>query len=251
METLRNLTDVHGPRLTGSPGFEDAARWAMGELNSYGLDKVHLEKWGPFGRAWTLEQSSVELIEPRYSQLTAVPLAWSASTNGPVTGELVLAPFRASFRDGPKKSAAALEEYRAKWTGKLRGKIVLLSNPKVPAPLTNPQFRRYTAAELADIATAPAPAVKLTAGKLDELQWPEDPAEIGNFFSTLPNGLMEQLYDLYDQSLADRGEFLAREGAAGVLLEDDRAHDGMLFSEAAGGFKAAGIARASHLRRDR
>ena len=32
METLRNLTDVHGPRLTGSPGFEDAARWAMAEL---------------------------------------------------------------------------------------------------------------------------------------------------------------------------------------------------------------------------
>ena len=35
METLRNLTDVHGPRLTGSPGFEDAARWAMGELNGF------------------------------------------------------------------------------------------------------------------------------------------------------------------------------------------------------------------------
>src|SRR5215475_3658321 len=60
METLRNLTDVHGPRLTGSPGFEDAARWAMSEMNGYGLEKVHLEKWGPFGRAWTLEQSSLE-----------------------------------------------------------------------------------------------------------------------------------------------------------------------------------------------
>src|SRR5580704_1294949 len=104
METLRNLSDVHGPRLTGSPGFEDAARWAMGELNGYGLEKVHLEKWGPFGRAWTLEQSSLELVEPRSSQLTAVPLAWSGSTNGPVTGELVLAPLRASFRDGPNKA---------------------------------------------------------------------------------------------------------------------------------------------------
>src|ERR1051325_792568 len=103
METLRNLTDVHGPRLTGSPGFDDAAKWATGELNRYGLEKVHLEKWGPFGRAWTLEQSSLELIEPRYSQLTAVPLAWSASSNGPVTGDLVLAPLHASFRDGPTK----------------------------------------------------------------------------------------------------------------------------------------------------
>ena len=49
MDTLRNLTDVHGPRLTGSPGFEDAAKWAMLELNGYGLEKVHPEKWGPFG----------------------------------------------------------------------------------------------------------------------------------------------------------------------------------------------------------
>ena len=118
METLRNLSDVHGPRLTGSPGFEEAARWAMGELNGYGLEKVHLEKWGPFGRAWTLEQSSLELIEPSYSQLTAVPLAWSASTNGPVTGELVLAPLRASFRDGPKKYKEAIRRVSREMGGK-------------------------------------------------------------------------------------------------------------------------------------
>jgi hypothetical protein len=240
METLRNLSDVHGPRLTGSPGFEDAARWAMGELKGYGLENVHLEKWGPFGRAWSLEQASLELIEPRYAQLTAIPLAWSASSNGPVTGELVLAPLRVSFRDGPKKSSEALQAYRAKWAGKLRGKIVLLSNPKVPAPQTDPQFRRYTAAELADMANATAPAAKKTAKRLDELEWPEDPAEMGKFFGSLPNALMEQLYDLYDQTVADRGEFFAKEGVAGVLLEDERAHEGMLFGEAAGGFKAAG-----------
>ena len=239
METLRNLTDVRGPRLTGSPGFEDAARWAIGELNGYGLEKVHLEKWGPFGRAWSLEQSSLELIEPRYSQLTAVPLAWSASSNGPVTGELVLAPLRGPFRDGPKKSQEALQAYRARWAGKLRGKIVLLSEPKVPAPQSNPLFRRYSAAELADMANAPAPAGKLAARRLDELEWPEDPAEMGKFFSSLPNMLMEQLYDLYGQAAAERGEFFAREGVAGVLLEDERAHEGMLFGEAAGAFKAA------------
>ena len=239
METLRNLSDVHGPRLTGSPGFEDAARWAMGELNGYGLQNVHLEKWGPFGRAWTLEQSSLELIEPRYSQLTAVPLAWSASTNGTVSGDLVLAPLRSSFRDGPKKAAEALQAYRQKWGGKLRGKIVLLSDPKVPAQQTNPQFRRLSASDLSNLADAPAPAAKITAKKLDELEWPEDPADIGKFFGGLPNALMEQLYDLYDKAVADRAEFLAREGAAGVLIEDERAHEGMLFSEAAGGFKAA------------
>src|SRR5690242_16632861 len=77
MDHLYYLTDVHGGRLTGSPEFEQAAQWAAERLKSFGLQNVHFEKWGPFGRSWSLQQSSLELIEPRYSQLTAVPLAWS------------------------------------------------------------------------------------------------------------------------------------------------------------------------------
>jgi hypothetical protein len=238
METLRNLSDVHGPRLTGSPEFEDAARWAIGQLNGYGLQKVHLEKWGPFGRAWTLHESSLELIEPRYSQLTAVPLAWSSSTNGPVEGDLVLAPLAASFREGPKKFKEAMDTYKAKWTGKLRGKIVLLTDPKIPAQQTRPEFRRLTDAELSDIAKAPDPAVKRMAKTLAELEWPDDPAEVGKFFGSLPESLMDQIYDLYDKAAAERGEFFAKEGVSGVLLEDQRAHDGRLNAEAAGSFKA-------------
>ncbi|HUB80826.1 MAG TPA: M20/M25/M40 family metallo-hydrolase [Bryobacteraceae bacterium] len=239
METLREISDVHGPRLTGSPGFDDAARWAMSQLTAYGVDKVHFEKWGPFGRPWTLEESSVELIEPRYSQLTAVPLAWSSATKGPVMGDLVLAPFRGSFRDGPVKFKAALDAYRAQWTGKLRGKIVLISDPKVPAQQTNPQFTRYTAAELAGMQEAPAPTSKLSAKRLEEVHWPENPADVGAFFGSLSNTLMDQVYDLYDQAVAERAEFFAREGVAGVLLEDDRAHEGLVMAEAAGGFKTS------------
>ncbi len=194
METLRNLSDVHGPRLTGSPGFEDAARWAMTELIGYGLDKVHLEKWGPFGRAWTLEQSSLEMVEPRYSQLTAVPLAWSDSSKGQVTADLVLAPMHGSFIDGPKKFKEEWQTYQTTWSGKLRGKIVLITTPKVPAPQTNPLFRRYTDTELADMQKAPAPSAKLTGKRLEDLEWPE-PADIGKFFNSLSNGLMDQVYD--------------------------------------------------------
>src|SRR3984957_14282496 len=176
-------------------------------------------------------------LEPRYSQLTAVPLAWSAYTSGPVSGELVLAPLRASPRDGPKKFAEAMRAYREKWAGKLRGKIVLLSDPKVPVQQINPQLQRYTSAELSDLAIAPQPAPKVTAKTLDALEWPEDPTEAGKFFSSLPDALMDQYYDLYDQVSAERGEFLAKEGAMGVLLEDRRAHEGMLFGEAAGAFR--------------
>ena len=191
MDHLYQMTEVHGPRLTWSTGYQDAANWAESELKGMGLENVHLEKWAPGGRNWMLHQSSVELLEPRYQELTAVPLAWSASTKGPVTGELVLAPFRASFRDGPKKYAEAMKAYQAAWTGKLRGKIVLLSAPRAPEPQTKPQFRRYTAAELAEMVNAPEPAAKVTAKSLDELEWPESPEDFGKFFAQpaeLPDG---------------------------------------------------------------
>ena len=214
MDHLYQMTEVHGPRLTWSTGYQDAASWAESELKGMGLENVHLEKWAPGGRNWMLHQSSVELLEPRYQELTAVPLAWSASTKGPVTGELVLAPFRASFRDGPKKYAEAMKAYQAAWTGKLRGKIVLLSAPRAPEPQTKPQFRRYTAAELAEMVNAPEPAAKVTAKSLDELEWPESPEDFGKFFASLPNSLMEQLYDLYDGAVAERAA-LPGEGRRG------------------------------------
>ncbi len=88
---------------------------------------AHLEKWGPFGRAWTLQKFAVEMIEPRYSLMDAWPLAWSESTNGPVNGEPILAPVSSTL--SPKKAEADLEKYIEKWKGKLKGKIVLISEP--------------------------------------------------------------------------------------------------------------------------
>lgn len=236
MDHLYYLTDVHGPRLTGSPEFEQAAKWAMERLKGYGVVNPRVERWGPFGRSWSLQQASVEIVAPRYAMLTAVPLAWSSSTNGPVTGELILAPLRVAFRDGPIKLRDNLQAYKTKWTGKLRGKIVLLNEPHTPHSLAKPQFRRYTAEDLSKMAESPEPAAKQPVKKLDDLKWPDDPEELGKFLNSLPNDVMEQLYDKFEELVADRGAFFAKEGAAGVLLEDDRAQDGMVFAEAAGSF---------------
>ena len=104
MEHLRQLTDVHGPRLTGSPGFEKAAAWATERLKGYELSNVNIERWGPFGRSWSIESYSVELLAPHYMRLTAVPLAWSSSTAGPLTGQPILAPLSSGFASGPKRS---------------------------------------------------------------------------------------------------------------------------------------------------
>ncbi len=238
MDHLYYLTEASGPRLTGSPQFEKAANWTMERLKGFGLMNVHAERW-PFGRAWSTQQAVVEEIEPRYLLLNAAPLAWSGSTNGEVIGEPMLAPLKVSFEKGPKKINEDFEAYQAKWAGKLRGRIVLISPIRPPKQQANPQFRRYTDADLATMAKAPDPSTKITAQKLEDLEWPEEPEEMGKFFGSLPNAVMEQVYDLYDEVAARRGAFFAKEGVAAVLLADNRAHEGMVFAEAAGGYKAS------------
>jgi len=54
MATLSHLTDVIGPRLTGSPNLMRANEWTCQILTKWGLANAHLEAWGPFGKGWTL-----------------------------------------------------------------------------------------------------------------------------------------------------------------------------------------------------
>jgi len=234
MEQLSFLSDLYGPRLTGSPEFGQAADWAVARLKEYGLTNVHTEKWGPFGRAWSLESYNIEMISPRYSHLSAAPLAWSAATNGTQTGEPLYAPIdeSGSFFDIEKKREA-FQKYEAKWKGKLRGRIVLVSETHALKPMTHPLFRRYTDADLSEIAQAPEP-YKLSAPSLDEIKMPSDPEELGKLVSHLPSSITFQLYDRYEAFNNEQGRFFSEEGAAAVIRADERAHNGLVFAEAAG-----------------
>jgi hypothetical protein len=152
------------------------------------------------------------MMEPAYSSLAAVALAWSAPTNGAVTGDLILAPLKASLVDGPQKFNQQWEEYTKKWSGKLRGKIVLLTEPKPLRTQSNAPFHRYTDAELSDIGKAPDPATAPQAKNLDELKWPEDPAELNKLIANLPDSLFNQIIDLMNQISVDRGSFFSEGG---------------------------------------
>jgi len=79
------LTDVLGPRLSGSPAYDKAARWAVDRFRQWGLANPRLEPF-QFGRAWTLEKFTVEMTAPRYMPLLGYAEAWSPSTSGVVTG---------------------------------------------------------------------------------------------------------------------------------------------------------------------
>jgi carboxypeptidase Q len=80
-----SLTDVIGPRLSGSPGHVAAARWAEEQLKTWGLVNTRLDPF-EFGRGWTLEKLTAEMTTPRYMPLLAYAEAWSPATSGAVTG---------------------------------------------------------------------------------------------------------------------------------------------------------------------
>ena len=143
MDHLFYLTDVNGPRLTGSPAYKAAADWVVKRMNDYGLTAKE-EKWGPFGRGWTCKHFEAHMIEPQYQPFIGVPLAWTAGTDGTVTGEPIMVTI---------KTEADFEKYK----GKLKGKVVMQSPAKQLAMQTTASGHRMTDAELADESMAPEP----------------------------------------------------------------------------------------------
>jgi len=141
MNMVGYLTDIAGPRLTGSPNLKLAEEYARDKLREWGLVNAHLEAWGPFGRGWSLEGIAANMLSPGFSPLIAYPKAWSPGTNGKVRGEVV-------FLDA--KSATDLDKYK----GKLKGKIVLFSPVRRVDPLFDPPAQRQTDEQLQRLANA-------------------------------------------------------------------------------------------------
>ena len=142
MDIESYLTDVYGPRLTGSPNIKEAAEWAERSMKEWGLVNVHLETW-LFGRGWQNQKMIAMATAPRAFPLIAYPKAWTPGTNGPVSGEAVIAII---------ESDKDLETFR----GKLRGKFVLAAQMRdVPAHFDAPGHR-YTDSELTELSMQPS-----------------------------------------------------------------------------------------------
>jgi carboxypeptidase Q len=145
MDTLFYLTDVYGPRLTGSPNINDAGNWAVKKMQEWGLMNVKMEKWGPFGRGWAPTRFAAMMKEPEFQPIIGFAQPWSPGTDGPVTGQAMMAVI-----NGPED----LEKFK----GKLKGKIVLTAAMHASALNEEPLSHRLTDAELDAAATAPDPA---------------------------------------------------------------------------------------------
>src|SRR5271166_4874594 len=148
MHTLHMLTDRYGPRVTGTPNHEAAAKWAVAEMTSWGMKNGHLEPWD-FGRAgWLNESATGQIVSPVKENLKFEVLAWTPSTKGTVNAsamEIVVpqgppapvtedAPGGRGGRGGGRGGAPArlgptkeeMDQWLAATKDKVRGKIVLV-----------------------------------------------------------------------------------------------------------------------------
>ena len=200
MQTLSYLTDVIGGRLTGSPSMKRANEWTRDTMAKWGMQNAHLEAWGPFGRGWSLRNFSAEVIAPQTFSVIAYPKAWSPSTKGAVTSEVV-------YLD------AETDRDWNRYKGQLRGKIVLVSQLRPLQAEEKALSSRLTDEQLAKLAAAPDPA---TLKDADEFT----PKAIKNILT------------FFNQQ-ARRMKFLMDEGAAVMIDNSQGGSGGTVFVQGA------------------
>jgi hypothetical protein len=168
MEIMSYLTDVYGPRLTGSPNVKKAGDWAVSQLKEWGLTNVALEPWTPcpadqataaagggrggnapascgFPRGWANEKFYMAAVAPQQFPIPGTPTGWTPGTNGLVRGDVVLV------------TDNTLEDLQ-KRAGQLKGKWLLRAAAPDVAAYWNAPSHRYTQAELDAFENPPHPA---------------------------------------------------------------------------------------------
>ena len=138
MKTEHMLTDVYGPRLTGSPNHKAAAEWAIRQMTAWGLSNAHLEAWD-FGHVgWLNERFTGHMISPIKDVLTCEVLSWTPSTRGPVTAKA----YQMILPDRP--SQEQLTAYLDFQKAKVRGRIVMAGKQIIVPVNLNPPAKRIT-----------------------------------------------------------------------------------------------------------
>lgn len=139
MDIVFYLTEVSGPRLQGSPGYNRASNWAKNKLAGWGLQNAKLEAWGEWGKGWELQRSYLAMTQPYYKPIVAFPKAWTMGSNGMKTADMVLVT---------AKDSAELVTYK----GKLKGKIVLLLRADTLKPSYTADASRQSDEDLTKMA---------------------------------------------------------------------------------------------------
>jgi len=138
MKTMHMLTDVYGPRLTGSPNHKAAAEWAVKQMTAWGLSNAHLEPWD-FGHVgWLNERFTGHIISPVKDVLTCEVLSWTPSTRGPETAKA----YQLILPDRPTQDQ--LNAFFDSQKANVRGKIVMAGRHVIVPLNLNPPPKRIT-----------------------------------------------------------------------------------------------------------
>jgi hypothetical protein len=143
MDHVTWMSDVYGPRVTGTPNYDRAAEWAMKRFTEWGFANVHTERF-PFGQGWRVERFSAHILAPEPQPIIGYPRTYSPSTKGAVTGDVVRVDIRsdADF---------------AKYKGQLKGKIVLPQPARRVRMLEDRLVLRMNEDDIAEALTTPIP----------------------------------------------------------------------------------------------
>ncbi len=208
MEIAFQLTDVSGPRLMNSTGFNRAANYAKKQLSDWKLNNASIEPFGEFGKGWELEKSYAAMTAPYYKPFIAIPKAWTSGTGGLKQAEVILIS---------AKDSMEMEKYR----GKLAGKIILMDRNEVYKQSFKPDATRNTEEQLQKLADA----------KPQERSSGRDTANASRRREQMAAFRVNAALTNQLKAMA------ARENALGFLSMSPRGHDGTLFVQGGGGYK--------------
>jgi hypothetical protein len=135
-KTMHFLTDVYGPRLTGSPNLKAAGEWAVAQMQSWGLENGRLEPWDFGHPGWVNERLTAHIVSPVKDHLVCEALAWTPSTQGIVSAHVY--PMLIPDRPTREELTAYLDSVK----GNVSDKIVMVGKPQVLAVTLNPSPRR-------------------------------------------------------------------------------------------------------------
>src|SRR4026208_668819 len=136
MKTMHMLTDVYGPRLTGSPNHKRAAEWAVRQMTEWGFVNGHLEPWNFGHPGWLNERLNAHIISPVKDSLVCEVLAWTPSTNGRVRKKVV----QIVLPERPTQEQ--FNEFVAKEKARVKDRIVMVGkHTVVPVNLSPPPKR--------------------------------------------------------------------------------------------------------------
>ena len=136
MKTMHMLTDVYGPRLTGSPNHKAAAEWAIKQMTAWGMVNAHLEPWDFGHPGWLNERLIAHIISPVKDPLVCEVLAWTPSTRGTVQAKAlqIVLPERPTQQQ--------LDSFFSAQKARIRGRIVLVGKQTVIPVNLNPPAKR-------------------------------------------------------------------------------------------------------------